>query len=70
MKNRKKTEMRADPNIPFLVAVDEAIKKTKKKMKILKIGFRKINQIELTELMYADYMAIVADFSNDLQYNL
>lgn len=54
----------------FSVVIDEAIKEAKKKMKKLKLGYWKMKETQLTELMFADDMAILADSEENLQFNL
>ena len=54
----------------FSLILDEAMKEAKKKMKTLKLGYWQMERIQLTELMFADDMAIVAETEKDLQYNI
>lgn len=54
----------------FALVIDEAIKKATMKTRKYKVGRWKMKEIQLSELLYADDMVLVAHSEEDLQYNV
>lgn len=50
--------------------IDETIKKCKRNKKEYTVGFWKMQKINITELCYADVMAIIGDTERNLQHNM
>lgn len=54
----------------FSVVMDKAVKEAKVNMKKFNIGNWKMEKVEMSELLFADDMAIVANSAKDLQQNI
>lgn len=54
----------------FSIILDDVIKECKKETKSYILGNWKMEKVKLTELAYADDMAIIGKNANDLQHNL